>query len=51
MKKLRKKKVEPWIAAAERAFRRVARKLRAEHRRLGIPIIVWKNGKVTEIDL
>jgi hypothetical protein len=33
---------------ALRAMRRAARKLRAEHRRLGLPIIVWKNGKVVE---
>jgi len=31
-----------------RAQHRAARKLRAEHRRLGLPIIVWKNGKVVE---
>ena len=33
---------------AVRATRRAARKLRAEHRRLGLPIIVWENGKVVE---
>ncbi|MCP5534586.1 MAG: hypothetical protein H7A48_15555 [Akkermansiaceae bacterium] len=33
---------------AVRAARRAARKLRAEHRRLGLPIIVWENGKVVE---
>lgn len=33
---------------ALRAARRSARKLRAEHRRLGLPIIVWENGKVVE---
>jgi hypothetical protein len=33
---------------AQRAMHRAARKLRAEHRRLGLPIIVWKNGKVVE---
>lgn len=33
---------------ALRAMHRAARKLRAEHRRLGLPIIVWKNGKVVE---
>lgn len=33
---------------ALRAHRRAARKLRAEHRRLGLPIIVWENGKVVE---
>ena len=33
---------------ALRAHRRAARKLRIEHRRLGLPIIVWENGKVVE---
>lgn len=30
------------------AHKRAARKLRAEHRLLGLPIIVWKNGRVVE---
>ncbi len=33
---------------ALRAHRRAARKLRAEHRMLGLPIIVWENGRVVE---
>jgi hypothetical protein len=33
---------------ALRAFRRAARKVRAEHRRLGLPIFVRENGKVVE---
>lgn len=33
---------------ALRAHRRAARKLRAEHKMLGLPIIVWENGKVIE---
>lgn len=31
--------------AAMRALQRAARKVRAENRRLGLPLIVWKNGK------
>jgi hypothetical protein len=30
-----------FIRRAERAFRRVARKLRAESKRTGIPLAVW----------
>lgn len=30
---------------AVRAARRSSRKLRAEHERLGMPLVVWKNGK------
>jgi hypothetical protein len=33
---------------ALRAHRRAARKLRAEHRMLGLPMIVWENGRVVE---
>ena len=33
---------------AMRAPHHAARKLRAGHRRLGLPIIVWRDGKVVE---
>jgi hypothetical protein len=33
---------------ALRAMRRAARKLWAEHKRLGLPLIDWENGKVVE---
>ena len=32
---------QEFIAGAQRAFRRVARKLRAESKRTGIPLAVW----------
>jgi hypothetical protein len=35
--------------AALRALRRAARKVRAENRRLGLPLIIWKNGKTVGI--
>jgi hypothetical protein len=31
-----------------RALRRAARKVHAENRRLGLPLILWENGKVVE---
>jgi hypothetical protein len=34
--------------AAMRALRRAARKVHAENRRLGLPLILWENGKVVE---
>jgi hypothetical protein len=34
-----------FVARAERALRRVARKVRAENNRLGLPLLVWSNGK------
>lgn len=39
-------KAPAFVARAERAFRRAARNVRAEHHALGLPIIVWKAGKV-----
>jgi hypothetical protein len=39
------KKSLAFISRAERAFGRVARKLRAENQKLGLPAVVWPNGK------
>jgi len=35
--------------AAFRALCRAARKVRAENRRLGLPLIIWKNGRTVAI--
>ena len=41
-----KRPVTPaFVVRAERAFSRVARKVRAENSRLGLPLLVWSNGK------
>ncbi len=37
-----------FVTRAERALRRAARNVRAEKRRLGLPLIVWEHGKVRE---
>jgi len=37
---------DDFIATARRAFRRVAKKLRVENARLGIALVVGKNGRV-----
>jgi hypothetical protein len=34
-----------FVVRAERAFGRVARKVRAENRKLGLQPVVWPNGK------
>lgn len=34
---------------ALRAQHRAAKKLRAEHKRLGMPLIAWEKGKIVEI--
>ena len=38
----------PGTPAALRALRRAARKVHAENRKLGLPVIVWQDGKVVE---
>jgi hypothetical protein len=37
---------DEFVHAARRAFKRVARRLRIEHRRLGLPLISARNGRV-----
>jgi len=39
-------KKDDFIAPARRAFRRVARQLRAENAKLGLPLVFGKNGHV-----
>jgi len=39
-------KDDDFIAPARRAFRRVARQLRAEHAKLGLPLVIGEKGKV-----
>ena len=40
---------DDFIAPARRAFRRVARRLRAENARLGLPLIVGQGGRVRRV--
>jgi len=37
-----------FIAPARRALNRAARKVREENRRLGLPLIAWKNSKTVQ---
>lgn len=39
-------KKDDFIAPAKRAFRRVARRLRAENAKLGMPLVFGEKGKV-----
>jgi len=39
------KKRPLFVSRAEHAFARVVRKLRSENRKLGLPAVVWNNGK------
>ena len=51
LKPIRGKDVPENARMALKAGRRAVRKVRAENKRLGLPLISWKNGKVVEIDL
>jgi hypothetical protein len=44
--KKNKKKEDDFIAPARRAFRRVARQIRSEHAKLGLPLILGERGKI-----
>jgi hypothetical protein len=39
------KKLPTFVSRAERAFGRVARKVRAENQKHGLRAVVWPNGK------
>jgi hypothetical protein len=43
---LRESEVPEFAKGALRAHRRADKKLRAENKRLGLPLIVWENGKL-----
>jgi len=43
-----KQPMGPDAQAAMRALRRAARKVRAENRKLGLPLILWQDGKLVE---
>ena len=38
----------PGTQAALRALRRAAQKVHVENRKLGLPVIIWEDGKVVE---
>lgn len=43
-----KRRAETVGEKALRALQRAGRKVRAENRRLGLPLIIWQDGKVHE---
>jgi hypothetical protein len=48
---MKKKRKKPFLLAykAEEALRKAVAEAIAEHRRNGIPIAIWRNGKVVRI--
>ncbi|MBE0540340.1 MAG: hypothetical protein IH623_03050 [Verrucomicrobia bacterium] len=42
------RKAPAFVARAERALRRAADNVKTQHRALGLPVLVWQNGKVVE---
>ena len=47
MKKMKSSSL--WVRQAHEAFRRAVAEAIAEHRRNGVPIAIWRNGKVVRI--
>jgi len=48
MKKM-KRSSSLWVHRAHEAFRRAVAEAIAQHRRNGVPIAIWRNGKVVRI--
>ena len=49
LKPIPESKMSPEARIASLAHRRATRKKRAELRLRGLPMIIWKNGKVCEV--
>ena len=49
LKPIPEKEMSEWARIALRAHRRATKKKRAELRRRGLPMIIWKDGKVREV--
>jgi hypothetical protein len=49
LKPIPEKEMSEWARIALRAHRRATRKKQADLRRLGLPMVIWKNGKVREV--
>jgi hypothetical protein len=49
LKPISEKEMPKWVRVAADAHRRATRKKRAELRRRGLPMIIWKDGKVREV--
>ena len=49
LKAIPEKEMSEWARVASQAHRRATRKKRIELRRRGLPMIIWKDGKVREV--
>jgi hypothetical protein len=49
LKSIPESKMSPEARIASQAHKRATREKRAELRRCGLPMIIWKDGKVREI--
>lgn len=49
LKPIPEKDMPKWARAGSQAHRRATRKKRVELRRRGLPMIIWKDGRVREV--
>jgi hypothetical protein len=49
LKPIPEKEMSEWARIASQAHRRATKKKRAVLRRRGLPMIIWKDGKVREV--
>jgi len=49
LKPILEKEMPKWVRVASKAHRRATRRKRLELRQRGLPMIIWKDGKVCEV--
>ena len=49
LKPIAENKMPKWVRVAAQAHKRATKKKRAELRQRGLPMIIWKDGKVREV--
>jgi hypothetical protein len=49
LKPIPEKEMSEWVRVPSQAHKRATHKKRAELRRRGLPMIIWKDGKVREV--
>jgi hypothetical protein len=49
LKPISEKDMPKWARVASQAHKRATRKKRAELRQRGLPMIIWKDGRVREV--
>ena len=49
LKPIPEKQMPKWARVASQAYKRAIKKKRVELRQRGLPMVIWKDGKVREV--